>query len=66
MTAPTAPPEVAVGDVRAAMFPRSSNKPMQAVGMLRSGAELTGRHLADAVGVARAPRRESLVGTARR
>ena len=38
--------EVAVGDVRAAMFPRSSNKPMQAVGMLRSGAELTGRHLA--------------------
>ncbi|WP_374928045.1 asparaginase [Kytococcus sedentarius] len=38
--------EVAIGDVAAAMFPRSSNKPMQAVGMLRSGAEISGRHLA--------------------
>jgi L-asparaginase II len=32
----------AVGDVAAPVFPRSSNKPMQAVGMLRSGL-----HLAD-------------------
>ena len=37
--------EVAVGDVRAAMFPRSSNKPMQAVGMLRSRLDLDGELL---------------------
>lgn len=46
LTAADGTVEVAVGDVEAAMFPRSSNKPMQAVGMLRSGAELSGRHLA--------------------
>ncbi|SNC73649.1 asparaginase [Kytococcus aerolatus] len=38
--------ELAVGEVDAPMFPRSSNKPMQAVGMLRAGAELDGPHLA--------------------
>lgn len=31
----------AVGDVTTPMFPRSSNKPMQAVGMLRSGLSVT-------------------------
>jgi L-asparaginase II len=36
----------AVGDVTAPMFPRSSNKPMQAVGMLRSGLALDGHLLA--------------------
>ncbi|WP_462419042.1 asparaginase [Kytococcus sp. Marseille-QA3725] len=46
VTSATGEVEIAVGDVGAAMFPRSSNKPMQAVGMLRSGARLEGRHLA--------------------
>ncbi|MFV2099648.1 asparaginase [Micromonospora sp. LOL_024] len=32
---------VAAGDVTSAIFPRSSNKPMQAVGMLRAGLPLT-------------------------
>jgi len=31
----------AAGDVESPMFPRSSNKPMQAIGMLRSGLRLT-------------------------
>lgn len=35
-----------VGDVTAPMFPRSSNKPMQAVGMLRAGLGLDGHLLA--------------------
>ncbi|MEQ4300876.1 asparaginase [Plantactinospora sp. B6F1] len=34
------------GDVRAPVFPRSSNKPLQAVGMLRAGLPLTGADLA--------------------
>jgi L-asparaginase II len=33
----------AAGDVESPMFPRSSNKPMQAVGMLRAGLRLTDR-----------------------
>lgn len=35
-----------VGDVTAPVFPRSSNKPMQAVGMLRAGLRLDGHLLA--------------------
>ena len=35
-----------VGDVAAPIFPRSSNKPMQAVGMLRAGLRLDGHLLA--------------------
>ena len=31
----------AAGDVESPMFPRSSNKPMQAIGMLRAGLRLT-------------------------
>jgi L-asparaginase II len=38
--------EVAVGDVDAPIFPRSSNKPMQAVAMLRAGLDLDGHLLA--------------------
>lgn len=38
--------EFAVGDVTEPIFPRSSNKPMQAVGMLRAGLELDGELLA--------------------
>ncbi|MHA5052281.1 asparaginase [Streptomyces sp. SD15] len=38
--------ERAVGDVTAPIFPRSSNKPMQAAGVLRAGLELTGERLA--------------------
>ncbi|GIG85433.1 asparaginase [Plantactinospora endophytica] len=34
------------GDVRGPVFPRSSNKPLQAVGMLRAGLPLTGADLA--------------------
>ncbi|GMA20787.1 asparaginase [Arsenicicoccus piscis] len=34
------------GDVTAPILPRSANKPAQAVGMLRAGLDLTGRHLA--------------------
>ncbi len=34
------------GDVDHVMFPRSSNKPMQAVGMLRAGLDLDGERLA--------------------
>ncbi len=34
-------PVAAAGDVTAPVFPRSSNKPMQAVGMLRAGLSLT-------------------------
>lgn len=34
------------GDVRAVMYPRSSNKPMQAIAMLRHGLDLDGRLLA--------------------
>ncbi|MFG1952343.1 asparaginase [Micromonospora sp. NPDC048830] len=34
-------PVAAAGDVRSGIFPRSSNKPMQAIGMLRAGLPLT-------------------------
>ncbi|MCN9244156.1 asparaginase [Streptomyces sp. RY43-2] len=38
--------ETALGDATAPVFPRSSNKPMQAAGVLRAGLELTGERLA--------------------
>ncbi|MGR6971276.1 asparaginase [Streptomyces cynarae] len=38
--------DFALGDVTAPVFPRSSNKPMQAAGVLRAGLELTGERLA--------------------
>ncbi|RII13869.1 L-asparaginase II [Streptomyces sp. YIM 130001] len=38
--------QAAYGDVRAPVFPRSSNKPLQAVAVLRSGLELAGERLA--------------------
>jgi L-asparaginase II len=34
------------GETRAAAFPRSANKPMQAAGMLRAGLDLDGKLLA--------------------
>lgn len=37
---------LAVGDVASPMFPRSSNKPVQAVAMLRAGLDLDGELLA--------------------
>jgi L-asparaginase II len=38
--------ELALGEVSAPVFPRSSNKPMQAAGILRAGLELGGERLA--------------------
>src|SRR5690348_17678373 len=38
--------QLAVGDVHAPILPRSSNKPMQATGLLDAGLELTGAELA--------------------
>ena len=38
--------ELALGDVTSPVFPRSSNKPMQAAGVLRAGLDLTGERLA--------------------
>ncbi|MFJ9821740.1 asparaginase [Streptomyces sp. NPDC101151] len=38
--------ELALGDVTSPVFPRSSNKPMQAAGVLRAGLELAGERLA--------------------
>ncbi|MBC9716643.1 asparaginase [Streptomyces sp. TRM66268-LWL] len=38
--------EHAIGDVMAPVFPRSSNKPMQAAGILRAGLDLSGERLA--------------------
>jgi L-asparaginase II len=38
--------ELAVGDVRSPVFPRSSNKPMQAAALLRAGLDLSGERLA--------------------
>ncbi|GAA3822856.1 asparaginase [Streptomyces chiangmaiensis] len=38
--------EYALGDVSSPVFPRSSNKPMQAAGVLRAGLELAGERLA--------------------
>lgn len=37
IVAPDGSPTTEIGDTRSAMFPRSSNKPLQAVGMLRAG-----------------------------
>ncbi|MFF9177533.1 asparaginase [Streptomyces sp. NPDC014793] len=42
--------ELALGDVDSPVFPRSANKPMQAVGMLRAGLRLAGERLAVAAG----------------
>lgn len=50
VTAPDGRPEWSVGEVNERMFPRSSNKPMQALGMLRAGLELDGELLALAAG----------------
>lgn len=38
--------DLALGDVTTPVFPRSSNKPMQAAGVLRAGLDLTGERLA--------------------
>lgn len=38
--------ELALGEVTTPVFPRSSNKPMQAAGVLRAGLELAGERLA--------------------
>lgn len=38
--------ELALGDVSSPVFPRSSNKPMQAAGVLRAGLDLAGERLA--------------------
>src|SRR5260221_11745145 len=38
--------QLAVGDVRAPILPRSANKPMQAAGLLDAGLELSRRELA--------------------
>ncbi|MGW1026160.1 asparaginase [Streptomyces sp. NPDC002577] len=38
--------ELALGDVTAPVFPRSSNKPMQAAAVLRAGLDLSGERLA--------------------
>ncbi|MFB7248178.1 asparaginase [Streptomyces populi] len=38
--------ELALGDAAAPVFPRSSNKPMQAAGVLRAGLDLSGERLA--------------------
>ncbi|MGW3664096.1 asparaginase [Streptomyces sp. NPDC005141] len=38
--------ELVLGDVTAPVFPRSSNKPMQAAGVLRAGLDLAGERLA--------------------
>ncbi|MFI7103711.1 asparaginase [Streptomyces sp. NPDC050161] len=38
--------ETALGDVTAPVFPRSTNKPMQAAAVLRAGLDLTGERLA--------------------
>ena len=46
VTAPDGTVEWSVGIADQAMFPRSSNKPMQALGMLRSGLDLDGGLLA--------------------
>src|SRR5690606_27369750 len=46
ITGPDGTVRHAVGDVHAPMFPRSSNKPFQAVAMLEAGAALDGPDLA--------------------
>ncbi|MBJ6642054.1 asparaginase [Streptomyces sp. BSE7F] len=45
-TGPDGSEKVRIGDVDAPMYPRSSNKPLQALGMLRAGLDLDGPLLA--------------------
>ncbi|MEV5268465.1 asparaginase, partial [Streptomyces werraensis] len=45
-TGPDGSGKVRIGDVDAPMYPRSSNKPLQALGMLRAGLDLDGPLLA--------------------
>jgi L-asparaginase II len=46
VTGPEGEARLALGDVVSPVFPRSSNKPLQAVGMLRAGLDFTGEDLA--------------------
>jgi len=46
ITGPEGSVRLALGDVVSPFFPRSSNKPLQAVGMLRAGLDFTGEDLA--------------------
>jgi L-asparaginase II len=46
ITGPEGEARLALGDVVSPIFPRSSNKPLQAVGMLRAGLDFTGEDLA--------------------
>ncbi|MCR6486908.1 asparaginase [Amycolatopsis sp. OK19-0408] len=46
VTGPDGGVRMALGDVTSPVFPRSSNKPLQAAGMLRSGLGFTGEDLA--------------------
>ncbi|MGW5716093.1 asparaginase [Amycolatopsis sp. NPDC003865] len=46
ITGPDGEARVALGDVTSPVYPRSSNKPLQAAGMLRSGLDFTGEELA--------------------
>jgi L-asparaginase II len=46
ITGPEGDARLALGDVVSPVFPRSSNKPLQAVGMLRAGLGFTGEDLA--------------------
>ncbi|HKN55400.1 MAG TPA: asparaginase [Amycolatopsis sp.] len=46
VTGPDGGIQLALGDVTSAFFPRSSTKPLQAVGMLKSGLDFNGEELA--------------------
>jgi L-asparaginase II len=46
ITGPEGSVRLALGDVVSPVYPRSSNKPLQAVGMLRAGLDFTGEALA--------------------
>ena len=46
ITGPEGSVRLALGDVVSPVYPRSSNKPLQAVGMLRAGLDFTGEDLA--------------------
>ncbi|WP_410595804.1 asparaginase [Amycolatopsis sp. lyj-23] len=46
ITGPEGAVRLALGDVVSPVYPRSSNKPLQAVGMLRAGLDFTGEDLA--------------------
>lgn len=50
LLAPDGSVELALGEVTAPIFPRSTTKPMQAVAVLRAGVELAGERLALAAG----------------